>query len=82
MCGPKENGQRKVGATTCGQKCKHYKDCLKELGIERQNFEFKQFKATARDVELGLCFMNYRGEPKVWRLVPIKNKKKKKNGKN
>lgn len=69
LCGPKgKDGSRMAVTNACNEKCKYWKECLKEIGKKKLEFEFIEVYAGKYEVEDGIFHLDYKGNKKFWAL--------------
>lgn len=72
-CAPVGNdGKRMKVSNQCNSRCQFYESCLKELKIEAPKFEFRELDPTEEELKVNIAHPNYKGEPKIWKLIPVR----------
>ncbi|MFA6790417.1 MAG: hypothetical protein WCR65_02465 [Parcubacteria group bacterium] len=67
-CAPKVNGVRPQVNCTCNEKCKYWKECVKETN--EPIMYWKEVVPTENEKQVCDTHLNYRGKELIWKWFP------------
>jgi hypothetical protein len=69
-CSPLRNGKRVFVRNQCNYKCKHFKECCKELELKKLPRDYHKAPASDIAIKLGFYLTDYIGRKYNYKINP------------